>query len=52
MATCTFCGSDLGEYDPVTVTRGGETVGRFCGYACLSAYIDAEGLIYGEACRC
>ena len=51
---CTYCESDLAAYDPVFVAkqRGSERVptGQFCNYACLSAYIDKEELVYGDAC--
>ena len=52
---CTYCGSDLANYDPVFVeaTEDDERVpvGGFCNYACLSAYIDEEALTYGDACE-
>ncbi|MEF8881972.1 MAG: hypothetical protein V5A34_05540 [Halapricum sp.] len=53
--TCTYCGSDLGSYEPIYVeeTRNGDrvAVGGFCNYACLSAYIDENELTYGTACE-
>jgi hypothetical protein len=49
----TYCGSDLEAYRPVFVAeeRDGEhtPAGRFCDYACPSAYIDEEKLVYGDA---
>lgn len=64
MTECTYCGSDLGSYDPVFVERATAasayadadrddervSVGAFCNYACLSAHIDDEGLTDGTAC--
>lgn len=52
--TCVYCDSDLAAYDPVYVaeTTDGErdSVGGFCNYGCLSAYIDEAELTYGAAC--
>jgi len=52
---CTYCGSDIYAHDPVFVQKEREfrrtDVGQFCNYACLSAYIDEEGLAYGECCQ-
>jgi hypothetical protein len=52
---CTYCGSDLANYDPVFVeeTRDGERVeaGAFCNYACLESHIDEAELTYGDACE-
>ncbi|MFB6165762.1 MAG: hypothetical protein ABEJ31_11440 [Haloarculaceae archaeon] len=56
---CTYCGQDLADYDPVFVAElvaelvDGERrqVGQFCNYACLTAYVDSEGLETGAACR-
>lgn len=48
---CTFCESDVDAHDPVfveTKTDGErERAGQFCNYACLSAWIDAEGKVRG-----
>lgn len=56
MASCTYCGSDLGAYEPLILDQAGDAdrteEGRFCNYGCLSAHIDEEGLIYGAACHC
>lgn len=53
--TCTYCGSDLREYDPVfveeTADGGREPAGRFCNYACLAAHVEETGLADGAACR-
>ena len=52
---CTFCGSDVDAHEPVFVEerRDVERVpaGRFCNYACLARYIEAEGLETGACCR-
>lgn len=51
---CSYCNSDLSVYDPVYVQKLAKPdavdVGTFCNYACLTAYIDDEGLTTGEAC--
>ena len=53
--SCTFCGSDLADYEPIVVseTRGGEEVvmGQFCNYACLSEHIEERGLSTGACCH-
>ncbi len=45
---CTYCGSNVHQNTPVFVQEDREfrrvDVGQFCSYACLSAYIDEEGL--------
>jgi len=52
--TCTYCDSDLSVYDPVYVEEMRDddrvSVGGFCNYACLSAYIDANELTCGAPC--
>ncbi|WP_254542970.1 hypothetical protein [Halomarina pelagica] len=55
---CAYCGSDLARYDPVFVEEatGGpdgerESVGGFCNYACLHAWVEDEALVYGTACE-
>ncbi|KAB1195988.1 MULTISPECIES: hypothetical protein [Haloferax] len=52
---CAYCGCDVHRHDPVFVEEvdGGERVsaGAFCNYACLSSYIDAEGLTIGATCE-
>jgi hypothetical protein len=52
---CTYCGSDLSNYEPVFVeeTRDGERVevGGFCNYACLDAHIDEAELTCGDSCE-
>jgi hypothetical protein len=53
-SVCTYCGSDGEAHQPVSVAEreGGKRVpvGDFCNYACLSAYIDDEELVYGASC--
>ncbi len=52
---CDFCQQDISAHDPVFVEelRDGERVhsGRFCNYACLSAYIADRDLTVGTSCR-
>lgn len=52
---CTFCGCDVTVHDPVYVAEevDGERgpAGRFCNYACLVQYVEAEGLQTGATCR-
>lgn len=53
---CTYCGSDIHRHDPVYVYEDGRgenqvEAGQFCNYACLSAYIDEEGLMDGVSCE-
>lgn len=51
---CTYCDSDLADYDAVFLeeTEGGERVpaGAFCNYGCLAAHVEAAGLADGAAC--
>lgn len=56
MTECTYCGSDVDRHEPVFVAeqeRNGErvSVGQFCNYACLHAYIEDEELVYGASCK-
>jgi len=53
---CAFCGSDVARHDPVCVCEckggtGSEAGMRFCNYACLREYIDAEELMTGDCCK-
>lgn len=53
-STCTFCGSDIREHDPVFVNEGIEDrreAGQFCNYACLARHIEEENLEAGACCR-
>ncbi|MFC7045868.1 hypothetical protein ACFQH6_11025 [Halobacteriaceae archaeon GCM10025711] len=50
---CTYCGAAIRDHDPVAVYEGvddRELAGQFCNYACLSTYIEEEGLVYGTCC--
>ena len=51
---CTYCGSDVEAHQPVSLFEraDGERVpaGDLCNYACLSAHIDENELVYGDAC--
>jgi hypothetical protein len=55
MTECSYCGSDIERHDPVFVaeTDSGQRIsrGRFCNYACLSAYIEEEDLTSGAVCE-
>ncbi|MFB6120245.1 MAG: hypothetical protein ABEJ68_03920 [Halobacteriaceae archaeon] len=57
MATCTYCGSDLSDYDPVVAVTeayadGTESLtGRFCNYACLTQHVEEEDLTAGACCQ-
>lgn len=56
MATdCTYCGADIKAHDPLFVYEGNDRdealVGRFCNYACLTAYVEEEELAVGAACQ-
>lgn len=52
---CTYCGLDVHDHDPVFVEEvgddGREPAGQFCNYACLSAYVEENGLQDGACCR-
>lgn len=51
---CTYCDSDLADYEPVYLeeTEGGERVpvGAFCNYGCLAAHLEEAELAVGDAC--
>lgn len=53
--TCTYCGSDVREHEPVFVEELAEDrlvpAGQFCNYACLARHIEEEGLETGACCR-
>jgi len=56
MPACTYCDSDVARHDPVCLCECSDGTGngidyRFCNYACLSAYIDEEGLTSGDCCE-
>ncbi|AFK20515.1 hypothetical protein HFX_2844 [Haloferax mediterranei ATCC 33500] len=50
-----YCGSDVSCHDPVFVEEAADgervSVGGFCNYACLSAYIEDEELTTGASCE-
>lgn len=52
--TCTYCGQNVFEHDPVFVSRldAGERAdaGQFCNYACLGVYIEENKLTTGACC--
>ena len=49
---CTYCDSDVSEHDPVFVAEGADRTpaGQFCNYACLTAWVEREGLETGACC--
>jgi hypothetical protein len=51
---CAYCASRIFDHDPICVRDCTEECGTplyFCHYACLSAYIDANDLVIGDACE-
>lgn len=51
---CAYCVSRIFDHDPICVRDCDDECGSpmyFCNYACLSAYIDANELIVGDACE-
>lgn len=53
---CAFCGGDVRQHDPVCICECADGTAsdvdvRFCNYACLRAYIDAEELTTGDRCE-
>lgn len=54
-STCTYCGQDVRDHDPVYVeeTADGERVsaGQFCNYACLVEHVEEADLTSGACCR-
>jgi hypothetical protein len=52
--TCAYCGSRIFDHDPICVRDCEDACGSpayFCHYACLSVYIDENGLTVGDACE-
>lgn len=52
--TCAYCGSRIFDHEPICVrdcTADCRSATYFCNYACLSAFIDEEGLTAGNACE-
>jgi len=51
--TCAYCGSHIFEHDPICVRDCHDECGSpcfFCNYACLSADIDENDRVTGDAC--
>jgi hypothetical protein len=51
---CAYCGSRIFDHDPICVRDCAEDCRSpeyFCNYACLSTYIEANGLTTGNACE-
>lgn len=51
---CAYCGSAIFDHDPLCVRDCTTDCGDptyFCNYACLSAFVDEEGLTTGDACE-
>lgn len=51
---CTYCGSHIFDHDPVCVRDCTDDCGSptyFCNDACLSAHIDENELVFGDACE-
>lgn len=53
VSACVYCGSTVENHDPVYVAKGSPDAdpSPFCNYACLSAYVEAEGLLDGASCE-
>lgn len=52
--TCAYCGSRIFDHDPICVRDCNDDCGLptyFCNYACLSTYVDENGLSTGNACE-
>jgi len=50
---CAYCESRIFDHDPICVRDCVDNCGSpefFCNYACLSAYIDENELVTGNAC--
>ncbi|MFD1644767.1 hypothetical protein [Haloarchaeobius litoreus] len=48
---CEYCDSPVEHHDPVYVREGEGEERAFCNYACLTSYVDDEGLTTGNCCR-
>jgi hypothetical protein len=48
---CTYCDSPVERHDPVYVREREGPERAFCNYACLTSYIDDEGLTTGNCCE-
>ncbi|MBX0288043.1 hypothetical protein [Haloarcula salinisoli] len=52
--TCAYCGSRIFDHEPICVRDCTDDCGSpnyFCNHACLSAYIDDNNLVTGDACK-
>lgn len=52
MPDCRYCGCLVEQHDPVYVAENDPDTEPqpFCNYACLTEYIDQEGLTTGTSC--
>jgi hypothetical protein len=51
---CSYCDSDVAAHAAVCIrdcTEDCSLVGRFCNFACLTAYVDDNDLAVGDACE-
>lgn len=51
--SCSYCESRIFDHDPLCVRNCADDCGSpeyFCNYACLSVYIEENGLTTGDAC--
>lgn len=51
---CAYCDAPIFDHDPLCVRDCVDDCGSptyFCNYACLSSFIDEEGLTVGDACE-
>ncbi|ERG99028.1 MAG: hypothetical protein J07HQX50_00170 [Haloquadratum sp. J07HQX50] len=51
---CMYCESQISNHDPICVRdceNGCGSPAYFCNYACLSAHINEQGLMIGDACQ-
>jgi len=52
--TCAYCDSRIFDHDPICVRDCTDDCGSptyFCNYACLTTYVDENGLTTGDACE-
>lgn len=50
---CVYCGSVAEAHDPVYVSEGEIDADpmAFCNFACVTAYVDEQGLTDGACCN-
>jgi len=51
---CAYCGSRIFDHEPICVRDCDADCGSptyFCNYACLSVYVEENGLTAGDACE-